>query len=174
MVSEPTFDENEVYDILRNERRRNVLRHLQSEGGDATVTIGDLADAIATAETGESPPPSDTRQSVYVSLHQTHLPKLDNLGVVEYDRDDRTVELRPAAEEVLGYLEREETGDETAATVVRAILVVAGLGLLATVGSVAGVPVLTGVGGAIWGTVSLAVVVVLAALYVGRLVDVSS
>jgi hypothetical protein len=103
MNDEDQFDENEVYDILRNERRRHVLRYLRTNGDVAS--IGDLADAIAETETGESPPPSDSRQSVYVSLHQTHLPKLDNLGVIEYDREERTVSLRPRADQIVARLE---------------------------------------------------------------------
>jgi hypothetical protein len=140
MNGEDRFDENEVYDILRNERRRHVLRFLRRNG--TTTTIGDLADAIAEAETGESPPPSDTRQSVYVSLHQTHLPKLDNLGVIEYDRDERTVQLREAATEILSRLDmgEEEEIRETAERFALAIVAIAVVGLLLTVAAVFAVP----------------------------------
>jgi DNA-binding transcriptional ArsR family regulator len=140
MNEEDRFEENEVYDILRNERRRNVLRLLRDDG--RTATIGDLADAIAEAETGESPPPNDTRQSVYVSLHQTHLPKLDNLGVIEYDREERTVELLPRSDPILARLDG-DGGGELAAGFVRRVLAVALLGLLLVVATAAAVPELS-------------------------------
>jgi hypothetical protein len=151
MSSETQFDENEVYDILRNERRRHVLRYLVDDG--EVSTIADIADHIAEIESGESPPPSDTRQSVYVSLHQTHLPKLDGLGVVEYDRDDRTVTLLEGADGVVRRLE----GPGGDATPLAWVLGVAVAGFLATLGALLGAPDLAGtVGAAALGVVSAA------------------
>jgi hypothetical protein len=157
MAGEKQFDENEVYDILRNERRRNVLR-LLTDRGDGT-TIGDLADRIAEQESGESPPPGDTRQSVYVSLHQTHLPKLANLGVVDYDREERTVELQPVADEVVARLNA-GTGSGTSEAVVRlvsAAFLASVVGLVLVFAAGAGVPGIAAVGGATWGAVGLVV-----------------
>ena len=152
MSSETRFDENEVYDILRNERRRHVLRYLVDDG--EASTIADIADHIAEIESGESPPPSDTRQSVYVSLHQTHLPKLDGLGVVEYDRDERTVRLLEGAEEVVRRLEG-PTGPD--ATSLAWVLGVAVAGFVAAVGALLGAPDLAGpVGAAALGVVAAA------------------
>jgi hypothetical protein len=152
MSSETRFDENEVYDILRNERRRHVLRYLVDDS--ETSTIADIADHIAEIESGESPPPSDTRQSVYVSLHQTHLPKLDGLGVVDYDRDDRTVTLLEGADEVVTRLEG-PGGDD--ATALGWVLGLAVAGLVATAGALVGAPELAGVvGAAALGVVSAA------------------
>ena len=67
--------------------------------------MDDLAEHIASVETGESPPPGDVRKSVYVSLHQTHLPKLDELEIVDYDQRDQLLELRDRAEQVEVYME---------------------------------------------------------------------
>lgn len=53
------------------------------------------------------PPPRNRQQSVYVSLHQSHLPKLDTLGIVEYDTQSKEVSLADTADEVIGYLESE-------------------------------------------------------------------
>ena len=60
---------------------------------------------MACIESGESPAPKDVRQSVYNSLHQTHLPKLDDLDIVDYDDDRKTIELRPEARTVDLYME---------------------------------------------------------------------
>lgn len=84
-----TLAEDEVHDILRNGRRRRLIQELRNSLGE--VTLRDLAEVIAEAETSQSPPPRDIRHSVYNSLHQTHLPKLDEEGIIEYDADRKTI-----------------------------------------------------------------------------------
>ncbi len=95
--------EEQIHDVLRNERRRAVLTHLQRTIG--SVSLRELSVSIAERESGESPPPTDLRESVYNSLHQTHLPKLDREGIVVYDRDRKTVALDESAREVDIYME---------------------------------------------------------------------
>ncbi|UTF52003.1 DUF7344 domain-containing protein [Natronosalvus rutilus] len=97
------IDPKEIHDILRNSRRRHVIRHLEARL--TPVTLRELSERIAELETGESPAPRNVRESVYNSLHQTHLPKLDALGVIEYDDDRKTVELRDSARQVDLYME---------------------------------------------------------------------
>jgi hypothetical protein len=93
---QPRLDEAEVYDVLDNERRRRALLHLRRRAGE--TDLGDLADAVARLETPERPVPSDCRESVYNALHQTHLPKLEGLDVVDYDRETKTVRLQHSAQ----------------------------------------------------------------------------
>ncbi|MFC4449250.1 DUF7344 domain-containing protein [Halorussus aquaticus] len=100
---EGELEPSQIHNVLRNDRRRHVIRHLRDEGGP--ISVDTLAEHIATVETGESPPPRDVRKSVYVSLHQTHLPKLDELGIVDYDQREQVLELRDRAEEVEVYME---------------------------------------------------------------------
>ena len=95
--------ETEIHDLLRNERRRQVIKHLQDSIGK--TTLRDLSEAIAEHETGESPPPKNIRNSVYNSLHQTHLPKLDQRGIVEYESDRKTIRLTDEARSVRVYME---------------------------------------------------------------------
>lgn len=95
--------ETEIHDLLRNERRRQVIKHLQDTVG--TTTLRDLSERIAEYETGESPPPKNIRNSVYNSLHQTHLPKLDRRGIVDYDSDRKTIRLTGNARSVDVYME---------------------------------------------------------------------
>ncbi|MFB6300698.1 MAG: hypothetical protein ABEH65_10600 [Halobacteriales archaeon] len=80
-----------------------ALKYLQEVGG--SISARQLSERIAELETGESPPPRNARQSAYVSLHQTHLPKLDDLGIVEYDRTAKKIRLNDRAKEVSIYLE---------------------------------------------------------------------
>lgn len=95
--------ESEVHDLLRNDRRRQVIKQLQRTVG--STTLREIAESIAEKETGESPPPKNIRQSVYNSLHQTHLPKLDDLGVINYDSDRKTIRLNETARTVDIYME---------------------------------------------------------------------
>ncbi|WP_353634844.1 hypothetical protein ABSL23_04295 [Halobacterium sp. NMX12-1] len=90
--SDGTLPEADIHDVLRNDRRRMVIELLGD--ADEPVTARELSEAVAARETGEDPPPRDVRQSVYISLQQTHLPKLSDLGIVEYD--EQTKEVRPA------------------------------------------------------------------------------
>ncbi|MFC3959563.1 DUF7344 domain-containing protein [Halovivax cerinus] len=97
------IDPQEIHDILRNSRRRNVIKHLESQL--TPVSVRELSERIAEIETSESPAPRNVRESVYNSLHQTHLPKLDAVGVIRYDEDRKTVELREPARQVDVYME---------------------------------------------------------------------
>ncbi|KAB1188163.1 MULTISPECIES: hypothetical protein [Haloferax] len=97
-----SLDEGVIHDVLRNGRRRLVLERLRESGDEQSV--GDLAEHIAEVESGESPPPRNVRQSVYISLHQTHLPKLDTLHIVAYDSAAKVVSLGGTAVELEPYL----------------------------------------------------------------------
>lgn len=62
-------------------------------------------------ESGTSTPESKVRKSIYVSLLQTHLPKMEKMGIVNYDREMDRLELTAAAENLSVYLETVEKGD---------------------------------------------------------------
>jgi len=100
---EASIGETDIHDVLRNDRRRMVLEQLGE--ADAPVSTRELSEAIAARESGSDPPPRDVRRSVYISLQQTHLPKLDGLDIVDYD--DAAREVRPGdnAAEVGVYME---------------------------------------------------------------------
>ena len=134
------IDEREIHDILRNWRRRMVIQELKSNAGSTTLRA--LAETLAEAESGESPPPRNVRNSVYNSLHQTHLPKLDDAGVVTYDRDRKTVSLESQARDVNLYMEVVTRYGITWATYYRRLMTLA---LLTLLGAEMGVPVLSDV-----------------------------
>jgi len=98
-----TLDASQIHDILRNDRRRLAIKCLREHGG--TLSVRGLSEDVATRETGESPAPRDKRRSVYVSLHQTHLPKLDDLGILDYDTESKEVELHDRAAKITTYME---------------------------------------------------------------------
>jgi hypothetical protein len=93
-----------VFGILQNERRRRVLRYVQA---NEQTTQGELAEHIAAIENDVSRQSltSTQRKRVYVSLYQSHLPKLDDAGAVAYDADRGTVERTPGTDEFLRYLD---------------------------------------------------------------------
>ena len=76
-----------VCELISNARRRAVIRHVAALDPDKTVQMGDLARAIAGEEHDISPAAvsSEQRKTVYVSLLQNHLPKLDGADVVDWN-----------------------------------------------------------------------------------------
>jgi hypothetical protein len=105
MLRRDTLPEAEIYETLANDRRRETIRQLTAVPSDDTISLRELSEIVATSETGESPPPRSIRESVYNSLHQTHLPKLEELEVVSYDRDAREVRVRERARTLDLYME---------------------------------------------------------------------
>jgi hypothetical protein len=130
-----SLEEGEIHEVLRNDRRRLALEALQEDDGRSTV--GELSETVAARETGEEPPPRNKRQSVYVSLHQTHLPKLDELDIVAYDGESKEVHLQERIEEVEVYM---EVVPEYGLSWAEAYVGLSLLGLLAAVGVVLDVP----------------------------------
>lgn len=90
---------------LANERRRFVLYYLRDEG---EVGLEDVTEHVAAWELDTSPDAlSDvTRRNVRVDLHHAQLPKLEDAGIIRYDRRHRSLSLRdpPAfVEDVLDH-----------------------------------------------------------------------
>jgi hypothetical protein len=136
-MSKPTNSElhrTDIHDVLRNDRRWKVLELLSDE---SPRDLRSLADQIAAAEAGTSPAPRGVRQSVYVTLHQNHLPKLDSFDIVEYDNISKTVALGESAGEVAVYLEIVEDGQLSYSEYYVGVTV---LGLVATAAALVPVP----------------------------------
>ena len=110
-MSQPDRDalsQDVVFDLLSSPRRRFVLYYLNQV--DEEVEIGELADEVAAweNETDVDDLTSQQRKRVYVSLYQTHVPKMEDAGIIEYDSDRGTVALADQAEDISAYLSREE------------------------------------------------------------------
>jgi hypothetical protein len=56
-------------------------------------------------------PKSSVRKSIYVSLLQTSIPKMESLEIINYDREHDTIELLPAARKFDIYMETVKKGD---------------------------------------------------------------
>ena len=94
------------YELLSHAYRRQVLYVLREDG---TATAGELADALLTAGV------ADARDRALAALVHTHLPKLDDHGIVAYDRDGAVVALDDGVSRLEPFLEvtaRRETDAE--------------------------------------------------------------
>lgn len=88
---------NALFRALSSEHRRQVLRYFQT-AKDEVATIDGLIDHII--EEGEGGP---TRDQLELTFHHVTLPKLADLGVIEYDNRSGSVRYRepPVVERVL-------------------------------------------------------------------------
>ncbi|MDD3248356.1 MAG: hypothetical protein PHF18_16120 [Methanosarcina sp.] len=102
------LSKSDIFGVLQNDRRRCVLEILRSQGNQS---IRSLSEEIARLESGEADPKSTVRKSIYVSLLQTHIPKMENLGVIIYDREHDSVDLLPASRNFDIYMETVKKGD---------------------------------------------------------------
>nr|WP_311136047.1 DUF308 domain-containing protein [Natronosalvus vescus] len=98
------LSEDELFQLLANQRRRHILLALIREG--KPLDIGILSQEIAAWEDGNEleEVSSKDRKRVYTALQQSHLPKMDKVGVLEYDRDRGMVEPTSTLEDVEHYL----------------------------------------------------------------------
>lgn len=129
-----------IHFVLSSDRRRDVLRYLDRRGG--RTSIRDLSEYVAANETGLEPAPRKVRETVYVSLIQTHLPALADLGVIHYDRENREVVSLAASRDLRVYMEVVTRFGITWDEYYRYLGV---LGLLTVVASEVGVPGLAAV-----------------------------
>lgn len=91
---DPPLDEfchNEVFDVLGNRRRRYIVYYLINQ--DCPAACRELAEQVAAWENDAEPDQVATSQyqSVYNSLYQTHLPELEDTGLVRYDRSENLI-----------------------------------------------------------------------------------
>jgi len=109
--SQQQLSKNEVFELLSNERRRYAIHHVKQS--DGPVELGVLSERVAAWENGKGleEVSSDERKSVYTSLQQFHLPKMEREGVIEFDDRAGTVQLWQRAEDLDVYLEVVEGND---------------------------------------------------------------
>jgi len=103
-TDEKCLSKDVIFEVLKNRRRRDVLEYLQSTDGEAR--LAELAERIAAWENDIEVAAlnSTQRKRVYVALYQTHLPKMDDAGVIEFDGDRKTVEVGENLGQITRYL----------------------------------------------------------------------
>jgi hypothetical protein len=109
-------DENEgtlpldvIFSLLSAERRRHVLEYL-AENSDQT-SLSDLAEYIAAIENNTEARllKSQERKRVYVALYQSHLPKMDDADVIDFDQSRGTIKYQLNADQLYSYLDLDPT-----------------------------------------------------------------
>lgn len=102
---------DELYNVFANKRRRYTLHYLQQV--DERADLGKIAEQVAAWEYGKEPQEvtSNERKYVYSALQQRHLPKMHNIGLVEFDKRGGSVEPTPVLDEVDVYAEVVEKGN---------------------------------------------------------------
>lgn len=84
--------ERVIAEAIHNTRRRYALYYLHKQSGP--VELPELVRQVASWESCRRPDevPEALRKSVYSSLQQTHLPYLEERGLVVFDRETNEVE----------------------------------------------------------------------------------
>ena len=150
-----TIEESEIFHILGNDRRREIICTLSREGDE--LSVSEMAREIADIEE-ELDSSKNLYKSVYVSLQQTHLPKLAKKDIVVYDRDAQTVRPGPAFSQIRRYLR--ETESRLSKLRVLLPLGLSALGLAVALGTTMQVPVIHNVGTAVVGGIFLVLMLV--------------
>lgn len=99
---------DQVFGILRNQRRRYILKYLSLTEG--SVTAHDLVEQIAAWERGKETAQitPKTRTHVYVDLCQCHLPKMADASAISYDKRRDVIRKGEQFDSFSHYLRRDE------------------------------------------------------------------
>lgn len=104
-LPESTITEDDMFEALAHERRRYLLYTLFE---DDEWSLQTLSNKVAAWE--DSCPvddvPASKRERVYASLYHSHVPKLADLGIVEFDPSEEAIRKGPTAEQTLDVLEK--------------------------------------------------------------------
>jgi hypothetical protein len=164
----PSLPLDQVFEVLKNERRRRVLEQLS--GADDALDLGTLAEEIAALENDKHVRQitSTERKRVYVGLYQCHLPKMDELGVVSFEKSRGTIEAGPHIDAVLRYLETPTQASPSSEE--RTPLVLSATGAVALAAALAVQPMTTlpVLDVAVWGLIVAFIVHVVVGLYTVR------
>jgi anion-transporting ArsA/GET3 family ATPase len=89
-----SIPKDDAFHILQNARRRATLRYILAHTDRAQFVMRDVTEAVAAWEydTSVERLDSDQRQRVYIALYQSHLPKLDDHDVIDYDQSRGIIE----------------------------------------------------------------------------------
>ena len=99
------LSKGEIFEVLRNQRRRYVLQFLKQDA--KPVELGDLAQQVAAweYETNVDDVTPEQRKRVYTTLQQTHLPKMDTAGILQFDSDAGVIRPTDRTSDLNIYLE---------------------------------------------------------------------
>ena len=145
LAPSPALPLDQVFEIAKNERRRHALRYLRHN--EEPVKLGTLAEHIAAIENDTTVKniSSQERKRVYVGLYQCHLPKMDDMHIVDFNQNRGLIELGPNADQIYPYIEEDEGTDVKwplvylGLSALGAVLLVASLTVGASIGLTPGI-----------------------------------
>ena len=84
------ISQDDIFEVLSSSRRRHLLYFLHKH--DGVANLRDLAEETASEEFGD-PLEEDQIKRIYIAFYQTHIPKLEDVGFVTYNKDEQEVAL---------------------------------------------------------------------------------
>lgn len=98
-----------IFDILSNHRRRYLLEYLRENDSESDLRTLSVQIAAWENDTEPNHVSSKQRMRAYTALRQSHLPKMDRQGIIEFDLQSGSVKLTPTATEIEEYLDSVDT-----------------------------------------------------------------
>lgn len=88
---------DQLIDLMQHQHRRVAIDYLADYQNDV-VTVRDLVNYIEAKE-------NDPRKQIEVELKHSHLNKMDNYGLIDYDRSSDLLEVAEPVDEIGEVLE---------------------------------------------------------------------
>lgn len=103
--SSGNLSDDDLFEVLSNRRRRYAVHALKREGGAAE--LGDVAEQVAAWEydVDVEQVSYDERKRVYTALQQSHLPLMDEVGIVDFDKNRGVVQPTDSLDDIEVYME---------------------------------------------------------------------
>lgn len=83
--------------LISDRQRRKIIRHLRDETA-VTTTVADLLEQLHDGESAPLTVERSDRDQLSIQLIHNHLPKLDEHGIIHYDRENKAVRYQPDEE----------------------------------------------------------------------------
>ena len=105
-----SIQQNELFQLLANRRRRLAIRILSS--GPTTVELNELSIAVAALEKGvdKSDVSYEMKRNVYQTLKRTHIPQLEQSGLVTYDDESHSITVNDNIHRVCLFITTSDRG----------------------------------------------------------------
>jgi len=104
--SEEGLSCDEAFEILSNRRRRFTLDCLAESGEPVDLRTLSTSVAARENETDVEAVNAQQRKRTYTALRQTHLPKMDDLGIVNFNAARGIIEPTDRIDQLESYLEQ--------------------------------------------------------------------
>ena len=118
--ADSTLSLDEIFAVLSNSRRRHAIQVLMEH---ERIDFGDLVDRVAELEYGLpiEDIDSDERHTIYVSLQQTHVSRLEEDDIITRDRDTGSIGLGPNADELADWIAKIDGDDSLGSKLKRSL-----------------------------------------------------